>query len=51
MLTSARDRMHGITIRLAALDDIVASKEFANRDKDRDALDELHELQRRQHRR
>jgi hypothetical protein len=34
-------------IYLAALDDIVASKEFADRDKDREALPELHELQQR----
>jgi hypothetical protein len=40
-------RVHGLVIHLAALDDIVASKEFANRDKDRDALPELRELQRR----
>ncbi|MGA9276183.1 MAG: hypothetical protein WBV89_04475, partial [Ilumatobacter sp.] len=37
-----------LTVRLASLDDIVASKEFAGRDKDRDALPELHELLRRQ---
>ena len=36
-----------IIVRLAALDDIVASKEFADRDKDRAALPELHELQQR----
>lgn len=38
----------GLTIRLASLDDIVASKEFVGRDKDRDALPELKELLRRQ---
>lgn len=37
----------GLTVRLASLDDIVASKEFAGRDKDRDALPELNELLRR----
>ena len=36
-----------LTVRLASLDDIVASKEFAGRDKDRDALPELNELLRR----
>jgi hypothetical protein len=40
--------VHGLVIHLAALEDIVASKEFANRDKDRDALPELRELQQRQ---
>lgn len=43
--------VHGVVIYLAALDDIVASKEFADRDKDREALPELHELQQRQRRR
>lgn len=37
----------GAIVRLAALDDIVASKEFADRPKDREALPELRELQRR----
>jgi hypothetical protein len=37
-----------LTVLLASLDDIVASKEFAGRDKDRDALPELNELLRRQ---
>lgn len=36
----------GLTVRIAALDDIVASKEHAGRDKDREALPELRELQR-----
>jgi hypothetical protein len=40
-------RVHGIVIRLAALDDIVARKEFANRDKDREAPPELHQRQQR----
>ena len=38
----------GVRVRVAALDDIVNSKEWANRPKDRDALDELHALQMRQ---
>lgn len=38
----------GVRVRVAALDDIVNSKEWANRPKDRDALDELHTLQMRQ---
>lgn len=41
--------IEGIAVRIAALDDIVASKEHADRDKDREALPELHELQRRLH--
>jgi hypothetical protein len=44
-------RFHGITIHVAALDDIIASKERANRPKDRDALPELRRLlDRQQHR-
>ena len=39
--------VHGVVIHIAALDDIVASKESADRSKDRAALPELHELQRR----
>jgi len=35
----------GIRIRVASLDAIVASKEAANRSKDRDVLPELHQLQ------
>ncbi len=34
----------GVPVRVAALADIIASKEWANRPKDRDALDELHRL-------
>jgi len=34
----------GIVVQVAALDDIVASKEFANRPKDREALGELRAL-------
>jgi hypothetical protein len=37
----------GVYIRVASLNAIVASKEFANRPKDRDALPELHQLQKR----
>jgi hypothetical protein len=37
----------GVIVRLATLEDIVASKEFANRDKDREALSQLRELTRR----
>lgn len=40
-----RRRVHGVVIHLAALDEIVASKEFANRTKDREALPELRRLQ------
>lgn len=35
----------GLTIRLAALADVIASKEWANRPKDREALPELHAIQ------
>jgi hypothetical protein len=34
----------GVQIRLSALSDIVASKRFADRDKDREALPELERL-------
>ena len=43
---SVQRRVHGAVIHLAALDDIVDSKEFANRQKDNEALPELRELQR-----
>lgn len=36
--------LHGITVRVAALDDIIASKEWADRPKDREALAELRRL-------
>ena len=36
-----------VIVGVAALGDIVASKEFADRPKDREALPELRELQRR----
>jgi len=39
--------IEGVVVHLAALDDIVASKEFAGRDKDIEALPELHRLQER----
>ncbi len=35
----------GVTVQVASLDDIIASKRWANRPKDRDALPELEELQ------
>jgi len=45
MLTRAKAAvLEGVTVRLAALDDIIASKEFADRPKDREALDELRRL-------
>jgi hypothetical protein len=34
----------GVPVRVAALEDIIASKEWADRPKDRAALDELHRL-------
>ena len=37
--------LDGIVVRVAALDDVIASKEWANRPKDRDALPELRSLQ------
>lgn len=39
-------RVDGILVTVAALDDIIASKEFADRPKDREALDELRRLAR-----
>jgi hypothetical protein len=38
------NEIDGVIVQLAALQDIIASKEYAARDKDRDALPELHEL-------
>lgn len=38
--------LDGIVLRVAALDDVIASKEWADRPKDRDALGELRTLQR-----
>lgn len=34
----------GVLVRVAALEDVIASKQWADRDKDRDALDELKAL-------
>lgn len=34
----------GVVVRVAALEDVIASKEWADRPKDRAALDELREL-------
>ncbi len=36
--------VNGVLVRLAALDDIIASKRFADREKDREALPELERL-------
>lgn len=36
--------LHGITVRVAALNDIIASKEWADRPKDHEALTELRRL-------
>ncbi len=36
--------LKGVAIRVAALDDVIASKEWADRPKDRDALPELRQL-------
>lgn len=38
-----------LTVSLAALEDIIASKEFAGRDKDLEGLPELRELRQRKH--
>jgi hypothetical protein len=34
----------GVTITAASIEDVIASKEWANRPKDRDALQELRQL-------
>jgi hypothetical protein len=39
-------RLDGIAVRVAALEDVIASKEWSNRPKDRDALPELRSLRR-----
>jgi hypothetical protein len=39
--------LDGTVVRVAALDDVIASKEWADRPKDRAALDELRALRRR----
>ncbi len=41
---SSRLPADGVTIVVASLDDVIRSKEWANRDKDREALPELHSL-------
>lgn len=45
---STTARVDGTAIRVAALADIIASKQHADRAKDREALPELQEIQRRQ---
>ena len=37
-------QLHRVTVRIAALDDIIASKEWADRPKDHEALTELRRL-------
>ncbi|MGI9029944.1 MAG: nucleotidyl transferase AbiEii/AbiGii toxin family protein [Ilumatobacteraceae bacterium] len=44
IIRAEAQRLHGVNLRTAALDDIIASKEWANRPKDRDALPELRSL-------
>ena len=44
---AVRYQVGGLTLLLASLDDIIASKEYAGRDKDREGLPELHELRSR----
>lgn len=39
-----RQDFHGVAVHVAALDDIIASKEWADRPKDREALPELRRL-------
>ena len=41
---SAQVHVDGIVVHVAALQDIIDSKEFADRPKDREALDELRRL-------
>ena len=38
-------RADGFTVHVASVDDIIAAKTFANRDKDREALPELVDIQ------
>lgn len=45
---STASNLGGFRVRVAALDDIVASKQWANRPKDHEALDELRDLQTQQ---
>ena len=44
---AVRHRIRAVVVLVADLDDIVSSKEFADRPKDREALPELRALQRR----
>lgn len=39
-----RRTVHGVTVQVVALPDLIASKEWANRPKDREALEELDRL-------
>jgi predicted nucleotidyltransferase len=41
---SSHTVIDGVVVRLAALDDVIQSKQFADRPKDRDALPELKRL-------
>lgn len=41
-------RGDGFSVHVASVDDIIAAKAFANRDKDREALPELFEIQKRE---
>ena len=41
---AVRYEVGGVTVSLASLDDIIGSKEFAGREKDREGLPELHGL-------
>ncbi|MDQ6688360.1 MAG: nucleotidyl transferase AbiEii/AbiGii toxin family protein [Actinomycetota bacterium] len=41
---AAVQEVHGIAVRVAALEDVIASKEWADRPKDHEALPELREL-------
>ncbi len=45
---SADQEIGGVVVRVAGLDDIIAAKEFAGRDKDHEALPELRELRDRE---
>jgi Zn-dependent M28 family amino/carboxypeptidase len=42
-------RGDGFAVHVASIDDIIAAKTFANRDKDREALPELLDIQEREH--
>jgi len=42
-------RGDGFVVHIASVDDIIAAKTFANRDKDREALPELLDIQEREH--